>query len=267
MRNLPAHWRNTLNSVQGTIEESEALRTIKITVPDLFETNQDSDETNSLDLETASVKQFYQIYCILNYKEKYHLPPCNYWSEALNTNIKPQFMATFSQPIKEDHAFIHYRMLHKAIPTGSFRYNAGFAKEPHCLFCGEYDDIFHSFIRCDHLTPLARSVTELAETAKNGYKFSIHDYITLFPIRKIEDRYLNYTFVTAQAATYKALINKIFDDGPTDPLEIFRSYIKSRIQTEYYYQKHEDSLLSFESMWCHNNTFCYLENENLKWNF
>ena len=50
VRNLPAHWRNTLNSVQGTIEESEALRTIKITVPDLFETNQDSDEINSIEI-------------------------------------------------------------------------------------------------------------------------------------------------------------------------------------------------------------------------
>ncbi len=259
---MPNSWLSLLKRISNQTL-SPSVRRYSLVIPEIY--NQE-DVLKTSPLDGVSTKHLYDALTIAQYNSKYVSCPSYRWNDYFNDYSKPVYTAIFSDPIKSDHAFIHFKVLHGAVPTGLFRYNAGMADSPNCLFCGNFDDIFHSFIHCDHLTPLARYVAALVEKANPDYRFSIKDYVFLFPPKKnIFVIYSNYIYVTSKAATYKALVNKIFNEGSTDPLEIFKSYYKYAIKLEYLYFLHDNDLDGFINKWCHNEVFCKIIDNQLIW--
>ena len=243
---LPEGWREAPRCSPGLKAPKD------LGVPDRF------DPDRKLSLVDASVKQTYYAACRNSYGRTAVQLPGYKWKDALHSDRLPNFHAFYKFPIPAEVADLQWRVAHGAVANGLFRFNAGFAPTPNCSFCGLFDDIFHTFINCEHLKDLAKLVRDILHSLNPSYLFDPENYIFLHPNVKSHGL-VNLVFAVSKSASYKALGCRNFGEGPTDPVVIFKSSMRKIITNHHLYAKLTGQVTRFELFWCPNDALCTLD--------
>ena len=248
---LPPTWKHCIESAyRGETCKQANPKTPCLVTIDPFQ----SEKCHQL--QNLPTKHLYLLTCRAQYRTQKSVDPGYKWKDILLSENLPRFTSFYTHPIPVEDADVQWRIIHGAVATQLFRYDAGFADSPVCSFCPGIGDLKHTFVECPSTSDLANFVLSLLTKIDRNYLFNIEDFIFLLPTTNIKNKILNLIFVIAKSATYKALSNLSFGTGPTKALDIFKYKLKHLIQTEYDFYILTDNMAQFQRIWCTTNALC-----------
>jgi len=254
-RAVPERWSRALTRNAGRASPK------KFFIKDPF------DPGRRLPLDGVAAKQLYYLTCRTRYAKASARLPGGKWQDILHLERTPSFLHFYKFPIPSDMADVQWRVAHGAVATGHFRYDAGFAPTPACPFCGEFDDLLHTFFKCPNVNGLSDWIGYYLDAASPGHVPDGEEYVFLqHRIANAGKRLTNFVFAASKFATYKAVSCKNYGEGPTDPVSIVKSTMKKVISNHYFYSAAIGQLDRFSRFWCFNDALCRLTDDgDLLW--
>ena len=154
-----------------------------------------------------------------------------------------------------------WEIRHGAIPTGRFLYGCKYLDSPNCNYCGELEDLPHSFVTCSRLSGLFQLTQSLIRKLTPPiYKIPVWWYIIGIPASAGHDvnvrRLCNWIFAQCKIAIVYSRFNKYRSSGTQCAVTLFKAKVIWRVNVEYQFARFKNTVCNFVEKWNTRTMYC-----------
>ena len=142
-------------------------------------------------------------------------------------------------------------------------FRVGFRSDANCSLCNDIDSLLHTFLECPNIQPLLGVISTItSRLVLPGQAVNIAWFFINPPVKNsvfIHRRAMSlfvYLSTMAKLCIHLARRNVFRNQGPVDPLDIFKSKIFSRLRLEFEYHRLNENLHSFNIIWAFDDILC-----------
>lgn len=225
------------------------------------------DDTRLLSFKTPQLGFFNEIskksfYCLcvkfLNLKSLREIPETK-WGNFVEIGTTPKgcWRSLYKAPIEKRSGDLQWRISHWILATNRYKNHLNPVQGDKCIFCGLSETMAHLIIGCSRLFRLFDMLRDLCQNL--GFIFTNSLFIfgpKYNALNKKKIVLTNFLLGKAKLAVWLTRKNKILLDSNTDPLDLFRILVKSRLVMEYKYYELVNDVDSFFLVWGVENILC-----------
>ena len=146
-----------------------------------------------------------------------------------------------------------WKIRHGAIPTGRFLYMCKYSDSPNCNYCGELDDLTHSFVTCSRLSGLFQLTQSLIRILTP--KFLFGGILLLSQLVLVLMLILDAYYATGFLRRQKLQLYIV-------QCRFNKAKVISRVHVEYQFARFQNTVCNFVERWNAYNVLCKVENDN-----
>lgn len=163
----------------------------------------------------------------------------------------------YKKPIEKRSGDLQWRISHWILATNRYKVHLNSLQGEECLFCGLPETVFHIFIGCTRLLGILDVLKDLSHNF--GFIFT-NSFFIFGPKYSASNKskivLINVLFGKAKMAIWLTRKRKMQFNSDTDPLNMFRALVKSRLVMEYKYYELVNDTDSFFYVWGVGNILC-----------
>ena len=182
---------------------------------------------------------------------------------------KVYFNNSYDCMLTKNNCDLKWKIRHSAISTDRFMYGCKYSESSNCNYCGELDDLTHSFVTCSIHSGLFQLPQSLIRKLTPPIdKIPVWWYIIGIPARAGLDvnvrRLGNWMFAQTKIAIAYSRFNKNRSSGGTHcVVTFFKAKVISRVNVEYQFVRFHNTVCNFVEKWNTYNELCKVKNDNI----